>query len=105
MRFSVFGASGLFWTLRKSLRDSTQAPTAATTTRATISDRNHPSKVPHPIEERLNSRGETRHARGLVLCDSSVFPTSCGVNPMLSVMTMARYQGLRIAAEFARYEG
>ena len=26
--------------------------------------------------------------------------TSCGVNPMLSVMTMARYQGLRIAAEF-----
>jgi hypothetical protein len=53
MRFSVFGASGLFWTLRKSLRDSTQAPTAATTTRATISDRNHPSKVPHPIEERL----------------------------------------------------
>jgi choline dehydrogenase-like flavoprotein len=53
----------------------------------------------------VNSRGETRHARGLVLCDSSVFPTSCGVNPMLSVMTMARYQGLRIAAEFARYEG
>jgi choline dehydrogenase-like flavoprotein len=51
-----------------------------------------------------NSRGESREVRNLVVCDSSSFPTSCGVNPMLSIMTMARYQGRRIAAELARYE-
>jgi choline dehydrogenase-like flavoprotein len=51
-----------------------------------------------------NSRGESRAIRNLVICDSSSFPTSCGANPMLSIMTMARYQGRRIAAELARYE-
>ncbi|MEA2336224.1 MAG: hypothetical protein QOE82_231, partial [Thermoanaerobaculia bacterium] len=51
-----------------------------------------------------NSRGESRGVRNLVICDSSSFPTSCGANPMLSIMTMARYQGRRIAAELARYD-
>jgi choline dehydrogenase-like flavoprotein len=51
----------------------------------------------------LNSRGETRAARNLIVCDASVFPTSCGVNPMISVMTLARYQGKRIANELSRY--
>jgi choline dehydrogenase-like flavoprotein len=51
-----------------------------------------------------NSRGESRAVRNLIVCDSSSFPTSCGANPMLSIMTMARYQGRRIAAELARYE-
>lgn len=51
-----------------------------------------------------NSRGESHHARNLIVCDSSSFPSSCGANPMLSIMTMARYQGRRIAAELARYE-
>jgi choline dehydrogenase-like flavoprotein len=51
-----------------------------------------------------NSRGESREIRNLVICDSSSFPTSCGANPMLSIMTMARYQGRRIAAELARYD-
>jgi hypothetical protein len=31
-----------------------------------------------------------------------VFPDSCGANPMLSIMTLARYQGRRIAAELGR---
>jgi choline dehydrogenase-like flavoprotein len=52
----------------------------------------------------VNARGESHHVRNLIVCDSSVFPESCGVNPMLSVMTMARYQGRRIAGEWARYE-
>ena len=51
-----------------------------------------------------NSRGETRGVRNLIVCDSSSFPTSCGANPMLSIMTMARYQARRIAGELARYE-
>lgn len=51
-----------------------------------------------------NSRGESRAVRNLVVCDSSSFPTSCGANPMLSIMTMARYQGRRIAGEWGRYE-
>lgn len=51
-----------------------------------------------------NSRGETRGVRNLIVCDSSSFPTSCGANPMLSIMTMARYQAHRIAGELARYE-
>lgn len=51
-----------------------------------------------------NSRGESRAVRNLVVCDSSSFPTSCGANPMLSIMTLARYQGARIAAELARHE-
>jgi choline dehydrogenase-like flavoprotein len=51
----------------------------------------------------VDSRGESHAARNLVVCDSSSFPTSCGANPMLSIMTMARYQGRRIAAELDRY--
>jgi choline dehydrogenase-like flavoprotein len=50
-----------------------------------------------------NSRGELHGATNLVICDSSAFPTSCGANPMIAIMTMARYQGRRIAAEWARY--
>jgi choline dehydrogenase-like flavoprotein len=51
----------------------------------------------------VNSRGEVRGVRNLLVCDASVFPTSCGANPMIAIMAMARYQGLRIAAEGARY--
>jgi choline dehydrogenase-like flavoprotein len=51
----------------------------------------------------IDSRGESHHVRNLLVCDSSAFPDSCGANPMLSIMTMARYQGRRIAAEARRY--
>ena len=47
-----------------------------------------------------NSRGESYRVRNLMVCDSSSFPTSCGANPMISIMTLARYQGLRAAAEW-----
>jgi choline dehydrogenase-like flavoprotein len=56
-----------------------------------------------PATSVVNARGEAHQARNLIVCDSSVFPTSCGVNPMLSVLTLARYQGRRIAAELGRY--
>jgi choline dehydrogenase-like flavoprotein len=51
----------------------------------------------------IDSRGESRYVRNLLVCDSSAFPESCGANPMLSIMTMARYQGRRIASEAGRY--
>jgi choline dehydrogenase-like flavoprotein len=57
-----------------------------------------------PKRSVVNSRGESHHVRNLLVCDSSAFPESCGANPMLSIMTMARYQGRRMAKELARYE-
>jgi choline dehydrogenase-like flavoprotein len=50
-----------------------------------------------------NSRGEVHGVSGLIVCDSSAFPTSCGANPMIAIMSLARYQGQRIAGEQARY--
>lgn len=57
-----------------------------------------------PKRAALNARGETHSVRNVVVCDSSSFPSSCGANPMLSIMTMARYQARRIVAEAARYD-
>ena len=51
----------------------------------------------------VNSRGESHQVKNLIVCDSSVFPMSCGANPMISIMTLARYQGKRIAYELQRY--
>ena len=51
----------------------------------------------------LNSRCEVRTVQNLIVCDSSSFPTSCGVNPMIPIMTLARYQAHRINAEWPRY--
>jgi choline dehydrogenase-like flavoprotein len=56
-----------------------------------------------PRRALLNSRGESHAVSNLIVCDASAFPASCGTNPMLSIMTMARYQGRRIVAEAARY--
>jgi choline dehydrogenase-like flavoprotein len=56
-----------------------------------------------PATSVVNARCEAHNTRNLIVCDSSSFPTSCGANPMISIMTLARYQGRRIAAESARY--
>lgn len=57
-----------------------------------------------PQRATLNSRGETHAAKNLIVCDASAFPSSCGVNPMISIMALARYQGLRILGESGRYD-
>jgi choline dehydrogenase-like flavoprotein len=57
-----------------------------------------------PANSMIDSRGESHGVRNLIVCDSSAFPDSCGTNPMLSIMTLARYQGRRIAAEMSRYD-
>lgn len=56
-----------------------------------------------PARTALDARGETHSVPNVIVCDASSFPTSCGANPMISIMTMARYQGRRIAAEAGRY--
>jgi len=57
-----------------------------------------------PSEGMLNARGETHAVQNLIVCDASSFPASCGANPMISIITMARYQGMRVAHEWSRYE-
>ena len=56
-----------------------------------------------PATSVVDARCESHQVRNLMVCDSSVFPGSCGVNPMLSILTLARYQGRRLAGERARY--
>jgi choline dehydrogenase-like flavoprotein len=51
----------------------------------------------------ISSRCESHWVDHLLVIDSSSFPSSCGANPMVSIMSLARYQGRRIAAELARY--
>jgi choline dehydrogenase-like flavoprotein len=51
----------------------------------------------------VDSRGEVHGVNGLLVCDSSAFPTSCGANPMIAIMSLARYQGRRIVGERERY--
>jgi choline dehydrogenase-like flavoprotein len=57
----------------------------------------------HPESSVVNSRGESHFVRNLMVCDSSAFPATCGVNPMISIMSLARYQAIRTAAEWPRY--
>jgi choline dehydrogenase-like flavoprotein len=56
-----------------------------------------------PSRGAIDSRCETHGVKNLMVCDASSFPTSCGVNPMMAILTLARYQGKRVAAEWARY--
>ena len=49
----------------------------------------------------INSRCESHYVDNLLVCDASSFPTSCGANPMIAIMSLARYQGKRIAAELS----
>jgi choline dehydrogenase-like flavoprotein len=42
--------------------------------------------------------GRVRGVRGLVIADASAFPTASGVNPMLTVMALARRNATRVVA-------
>jgi long-chain-alcohol oxidase len=45
--------------------------------------------------------GETWEVRDLVVCDGSAFPTSSGVNPMVSIESIAHLNASRLAARLA----
>jgi choline dehydrogenase-like flavoprotein len=45
-----------------------------------------------------NPDGETWEARDLVVCDASAFPTASGVNPMVSIESIAHMNATRLAA-------
>ena len=55
----------------------------------------------HPADPRGRLRGDSRGsvAPGLYVADSSTFPTAIGVNPMVTVMTMARRVSRTVLAE------
>lgn len=46
-----------------------------------------------------NEYQQVHGAKGLFVCDSSVFPNACGVNPMLSIMALAHRASQHIKAE------
>ncbi len=55
----------------------------------------------HPADERGRVRADSRGSiiRGLYVADSSTFPTGIGVNPMVTVMAMARRVSRTVLAE------
>ena len=52
-----------------------------------------------PATSVIGPTGETHAVPGLYLADSSIFPTSLGVNPQLTTMTMATAIGRRLLAD------
>jgi choline dehydrogenase-like flavoprotein len=42
-----------------------------------------------PARSVVGETGETHEVRGLYLADASAFPTSSGVNPMITIMAIA----------------
>ena len=58
----------------------------------------------HPADERGRVRADSRGSivPGLYVADTSTFPTAVGVNPMVTVMAMARRVSRTVLAERPR---
>ena len=52
----------------------------------------------HPGASACNADGATWDVRNLVVCDASCFPTASGVNPMISIESIAHMNASRLAA-------
>ena len=57
----------------------------------------------HPDNSVVNSHGEFHNLKGLFVADASVFPTSIGVNPQVTIMALATRTANYIAENFGRY--
>jgi choline dehydrogenase-like flavoprotein len=51
-----------------------------------------------PAGSACNADGETWDVRNLVVCDASCFPTASGVNPMISIESIAHMNASRLVA-------
>jgi choline dehydrogenase-like flavoprotein len=51
-----------------------------------------------PATSACDPQGETWDVRGLVVCDASCFPTASGVNPMISIESIAHMNATALAA-------
>ena len=58
---------------------------------------------PDPANSELDQNLESHTVNGLFVADGSIFPTSLGVNPMLSIMAFALRTARYIASERRRY--
>jgi choline dehydrogenase-like flavoprotein len=52
----------------------------------------------------VNSWGEFHNVKGLFVADASVFPTSIGVNPQVTIMALATRTAAFIAENFSDYQ-
>ncbi len=57
----------------------------------------------NPQKSVINPYGECHRVKGLYVADASVFPTSIGVNPQLTIMALATRTAFHIAENFAKY--
>ena len=53
----------------------------------------------------VDSHSKVYGFRNLFVCDASVFPTSIGVNPQLTVMALATRAAEHIGENWSRYGG
>jgi len=56
-----------------------------------------------PRRSVVNSHGEFHNLKGLFVADASVFPTSIGVNPQVTIMALATRTAAYIAENFSDY--
>ena len=59
--------------------------------------------APNPHNSVVNQFGEFHNVKGLFVSDASVFPTSIGVNPQVTIMALATRTAAYMADNFGNY--